>query len=74
MLVHQCTECGTLSINRIAADDDPENILTVFQDSFLYGHPMRQLCESQDISMLDEGKAEMVYQQLYGQALEMSVE
>ena len=74
MLVHQCTECGTLSINRIAADDDPENILTIFQDSFLYGHPMRQLCEDQGISMLDEGKAEMVYQQLYGQALEMSVE
>ena len=42
MLVHECTECGTLSINRIAADDDPENILTIFQDSFLYGHPMRQ--------------------------------
>ncbi len=70
MLVHQCTECRTLSINRIAADDDPENILTIFQDSFLFGHPMRQLCESQGISMLDEGKAEMVYQQLYGQALE----
>jgi len=74
MLVHECTECGTLSINRIAADDDPENILTIFQDSFLYGHPMRQLCESQDISMLDAEATEMVCKQLYGQALEMSLE
>src|SRR5512139_2755149 len=24
MLVHQCSECGKLSINRIAADDDDE--------------------------------------------------
>ena len=74
MLVHECTECRTLSINRIAADDDPENILTIFQDSFLYGHPMRQSCESQGIIMLDEGETEMAYQQLYGQVMEMSVE
>lgn len=74
MLIHECIECGTLSINRIAADDDPENILTIFQDSFLYGHPMRQLCEEQDIIMLAEDETEMVHQQLYGQVMEMSVE
>ena len=71
MLVHECTECETLSINRIAADDDPENILTIFQDSFLYGHRMRQLCERQGIVMLSQEATEMVCQQLYGQNIEI---
>lgn len=71
MLIHECIECRTLSINRIAADDDPESILTIFQDSFLYGYPIRQSCEQQGIGMLEEGEAEMVYKQLYGQAIEM---
>ena len=71
MLVHECTECGTLSINRIAADDDPENILTMFQDSFLYGQPMRQLCEGQGISMLSAEATELVCKQLYGQNIEI---
>ena len=67
MLVHECTECRTLSINRIAADDDSENILNIFQDSFLYGHQMRQVCEGQGIVMLEAEATEMVYKQLYGQ-------
>jgi hypothetical protein len=71
MLVHECAECGTLSINRIAADDDPENILTIFQDSFLYSHPMRQLCERQGICMLGAEATEMVCKQLYGQNMEL---
>ena len=71
MLVHECTECGTLSINRIAADDDPENILIIFQDSCLYSYPMHQFCESQGIVMLGTEETEMVYKQLYGQNIEI---
>src|SRR5688500_3395418 len=26
MLIHQCTDCGALSINRIAADDDSDTV------------------------------------------------
>jgi hypothetical protein len=33
MLVHHCTECGQLSINRIAADDDSETLLRIFRNS-----------------------------------------
>jgi len=71
MLVHECTECRTLSINRIAADDDSENILTIFQDSFLYGHQMRQLYEEQGIVILGADATEMVCKQLYGQNMEI---
>jgi len=67
MLIHQCTECGSLSINRIAADDDAETILVVFQDSLLYGYEIRVQCEQQDILMLDVEQVEMLHRQLYGQ-------
>lgn len=33
MLVHQCLDCGKLSINRLAADDDGGVLRRVFQDS-----------------------------------------
>src|SRR5512136_742535 len=33
MLIHLCAECRHLSINRIAADDDSQTVLTVFDDS-----------------------------------------
>lgn len=34
MLVHKCVSCGRVSINRIAADDDPQKIMTIFLSSF----------------------------------------
>lgn len=33
MLIHECAECGKLSINRIAADDLAERVLEVFARS-----------------------------------------
>ena len=74
MLVHECAECRTLSINRIAADDDPENILIIFQDSFSHDDQARQLCEGQDIVMLGVEATEMVCKQLYGQQVELHAE
>jgi hypothetical protein len=63
MLVHACTECESISINRIAADDDPEQVLAVFRSS-LDG---RQFHE-QDISILCAEDAGLVQAQLYGVA------
>lgn len=33
MLVHECAACRTLSINRIAGDDDNEKILSIYNGS-----------------------------------------
>lgn len=33
MLVHECSACGKLSINRIAGDDSNDRIITVFNSS-----------------------------------------
>jgi hypothetical protein len=33
MVLHQCSKCKKLRVNRIAADDEPEAILEVFENS-----------------------------------------
>ena len=35
MLIHRCTNCDALSINRIAADDDLVNLMSVFPSVYL---------------------------------------
>jgi hypothetical protein len=66
MLIHACTECGDLSINRIAADDDSDSVLEVFHMSDSLSLQVRAACQAQDIRILDA--AESVYAQLYGEA------
>ena len=66
MLIHQCIECNTLSINRIAADDDSESILTVFQESLWDGYELQRLCQEQGIALLGADQNSLVYSQLFG--------
>jgi len=71
MLVHECTECKALSINRIAADDDPESILAVFQDSHTLNQQVRYGCQQHGIVILNIEDTKIVYTQLYGHKLEI---
>jgi hypothetical protein len=64
MLVHQCIECGTLSINRIAADDIPSMIVEVFETSLK--NPMQGVCQTYGILMLTSNDRNVFYKQLYG--------
>jgi hypothetical protein len=72
MLVHACIECGTLSINRIAADDVPESIMEAFNESLLLGYPIRARCEQKQIRMLGPEDSGNLYSQLHGQYAEIS--
>lgn len=71
MLVHECVDCGTLSINRIAADDDSSTILAVFQASL--GSPIHARCEAQEIRTLKSGDLHAIHMQLYGGKVEVPV-
>jgi hypothetical protein len=71
MLIHQCVECGSLSINRIAADDDPSKIVVIFQESTR--KEIRMFCGSHGILALQAGDSDALYKQLYG-GREISVE
>jgi len=73
MLIHECMDCGTLSINRIAADDDAESILGTFQYSLRYGLQYQDRCRQQGIEMLEAEETELVCRQIYGHNMEVSI-
>ena len=73
MLIHQCTDCKTLSINRIAADDDSGTVMAVFQDSLTLGHQIQSLCQEYGIVLLKAEDTKNVYTQLYGHQVEIPV-
>ncbi len=60
MLVHRCEECGRLSLNRIAADDDAEIVISLVE------HPLRLGAEADGIILLSPGEREVVLRQLFG--------
>jgi len=65
MLIHECSECGTLSINRIAADDDPDSVMEIFYASLALADQTRGACEMQGILIVEDD--EQVDIQLHGQ-------
>jgi hypothetical protein len=68
MLIHLCRGCDRLSINRIAADDSPEVMLTVYESSFRMSAPLRSRLEADGIRLLAEADRELVRTQLYGRS------
>lgn len=71
MLVHQCTGCGKLSINRIAADDDSETVRAVFEASLELGQHVHALCQEHGIAILEAQDISVVHTQLYGHTAEI---
>jgi hypothetical protein len=52
MLVHQCTTCGELSINRVAADDLPALLWEVFEASLRLTPAARAAAAAEGIALL----------------------
>jgi hypothetical protein len=66
MLVHRCTECGKLSINRIAADDDAETMLAIYQDSHRLSRHVCAELEAAGIQTLTAADVTKVSDLLFG--------
>jgi len=66
MLIHECTGCGKISINRIAADDSEEAILRVFEESQKLPQRKRDKLKKEGIEALLAESKEEVLTQLYG--------
>jgi hypothetical protein len=64
MLIHQCVDCETLSINRIASDDDAATLMTVFNTS-IENH-IHSLCDRHGILALQANDHDVLNRQLYG--------
>ena len=70
MLIHLCSGCGKLSINRIAADDMDERLLDIYHDSLKLAGQLRQRLEESGIFILQADDRFQVTRQLRG-ALQM---
>jgi hypothetical protein len=66
MLIHACNACKALSINRIAADDDPHKIIAVFEGSSQVGRVIIDHLESFGIRLVGEADNPFIRVQLFG--------
>lgn len=65
MLVHRCSGCLKISINRLAGDDDISSIQTVFENS-LGSYELKTSLENESVMLLSETEREELETQLYG--------
>lgn len=66
MLIHRCTGCGSLSINRVAADDDAETILELFASTLRLDIQTRANLEGSGIILLHPADEILVRARLFG--------
>ena len=66
MVIHQCTECKQISINRIAADDIPQTITMVYQSGFTLDCQTRDAISSHGIRILTTSDDQLVHLRLFG--------
>jgi hypothetical protein len=67
MLIHRCVDCGQVSINRTAADDDAENIMSIFSSSLKMLSNEKSTLVNTGIQVLSREHEELVRLRLYGQ-------
>lgn len=67
MLVHRCRDCGGLSINRIAADDDNALILSLLRASAHLDWQVLDACAAAGIDVLGAADTQRVTRVLFGQ-------
>lgn len=68
MLVHLCTDCGNITINRIAADDDAGTLLEVFEESLALPTRTLDLLLNDGIEILSREAFPQLQLQLFGRA------
>lgn len=70
MIVHRCEGCGKLSINRIAAEDDTDQILQVFASSTNLDDEARTRIAADGIVLISSDEENLVRRQLFGEISE----
>jgi hypothetical protein len=68
MLIHQCVVCSKVSINRIAADDDTQTVIEIFESSFALDPLQKTQFELEGIKALESGDLSVVQAQLFGRS------
>ena len=73
MLVHLCIDCGYVSVNRIAADDDADTLLEIFNASLTLPARTRDLLLEDGIEILPPGSLPVLQIQLFGDTARIRV-
>ena len=68
MLIHRCAGCGKLVINRIAADDDADAILALFEGSLAMGPGLAAELALHGVAPLGAADGELLRRRLFGGA------
>ena len=66
MIIHQCSECESISINRTAADDDAQTILEIFNRSQHLDAQVKARIAQSGIQALANDDYEVVCARLFG--------
>lgn len=66
MLIHCCSGCDKLSINRLARDDLDDQVIAVFRESHAMEYRLLEFCRKQDIYVLDSHDEAALHAQLFG--------
>mgnify|MGYP001134586908 CR=1 FL=1 len=75
MLVHRCINCGGLSINRIAVDDDPDMLLAILKNSAKDRSALLNECRINSIRLLEAIRhRHLVQTRLLGRPADLWVE
>ena len=68
MLVHRCTVCGAINLNRIAADDPDSLVVKVFENSLAVPQTTMDKLENQNIVLLSEKEQPLLLERLFGKS------
>lgn len=68
LLIHHCKTCDKISINRIAGDDKPEEILKIFEKSKNLNEDIKSKLKEEEIKILEESDEAEIKTQLYGKS------
>lgn len=69
MLIHRCTGCAKIVINRIGGDDSPAAILEIFDSSCTSGAFLDADLDASGVSILTADDRDLVQRRLFGDAL-----
>ena len=69
MLVHRCGGCGRVWANRIAADDDPQLLYRLYEDSLHLNWAERDEIAAAGVGLLDAHRRSIVQLQLFGKPI-----
>ncbi len=69
MLVHECSVCGRISINRLASDDDEAAILSLFDSSLSLPDALGKKILEEGISIIGKADKEKVFIKLFGKGI-----